>query len=192
MVNSTLSKPKFKTCKRINAPGDIHFLTFSCFHKLPLLKSERAKRWLADSIMNACQKHQFDLHAYVFMPNHVHLLVRPENVEYDISKFLRSVKRPVTEIALKYLAESRAPESAFELIADPKPDGSLSFRFWQRGGGFDRNIQGSEEFFEKLGYMHNNPVKAGLCAVAEDWKYCSAGDYLRIRTGPIPITLLEE
>ncbi len=54
----------------VNEPGHAHELTFCCFHRYPFLKSERACRWLAESLEEARQKLDFALWAYVFMPEH--------------------------------------------------------------------------------------------------------------------------
>ena len=62
--------------KAINTPGHAHELTFSCYHRFQFLKAERTSQWLAEAIQSARVKHSFDLWAFVFMPEHVHLIVR--------------------------------------------------------------------------------------------------------------------
>ena len=52
------------------------------------------------------------------------------------------------------------------------------FRFWQEGPGFDRNIFSPEALEASIDYIHNNPVKRGLCQKAADWKWSSARYYL--------------
>ena len=69
--------------KAINAPGHAHELTFSCYQRYPFLKAERTCLWLVDAIQAARVKHNFDLWAYVFMPEHVHLIVRPREPDYS-------------------------------------------------------------------------------------------------------------
>ena len=75
-----------------NQPGHAHFLTFSCHGRQPFLRSEGCCRWLADSVRNTCDKLQFRLWAYVFMPEHVHLLVYPFCSNYRIAEFLKAIK----------------------------------------------------------------------------------------------------
>lgn len=48
--------------------------------------------------------------------------------------------------------------------------------FWQRGGGYDRNVRGEDALREKIGYIHANPVRRGLVERAEDWVWSSARD----------------
>jgi hypothetical protein len=42
---------------------------------------------------------------------------------------------------------------------------------------YDRNVRNYEEFAEKMGYIHRNPVKRGLCAKPEDWRWSSSRHY---------------
>ncbi|MGE5295511.1 MAG: transposase [Solirubrobacterales bacterium] len=85
-------EPRRKRCHRYNFSDNAHELTFSCFRGRPFLKSERARDYLVDSIVAAKAKHAFDLWAYVFMPEHVHLLIHPRTETYSISDILRAIK----------------------------------------------------------------------------------------------------
>lgn len=88
-----------------NDPRHAHELTFSCFHRLPFLSKERTCQWLAEAILEAKRDVSYSLWAYVFMPNHVHLLVRPQLVEYDDSEFLKLIKEPVSRKAVEFLRQ---------------------------------------------------------------------------------------
>ncbi len=50
-------------------------------------------------------------------------------------------------------------------------------RFWQVGGGYDRNIISQKEMEEKIEYIHQNPVRRGLVKRATDWMWSSANWY---------------
>jgi putative transposase len=151
------------------------------------LASDRAKSWLADSVVRACGLHGYAVWGYVFMPEHVHMLVWPKQDEYDISLFLTSVKKAVVVKAKAYRDHSELPDSVWERFLDIQPNGRAYFRFWQRGGGYDRNIWSNDEVMEKLGYMHNNPVARGLCERPQDWRWSSAAYYTEGIEGPIPV-----
>jgi REP element-mobilizing transposase RayT len=92
-----------KLCTRLNVPGDIHELTFTCYKRRPFLSKDRTRAYLVDAINSARVKHDFYLLAYVFMPEHAHLLIYPRREEYDMSKILQSIKQPVAQRAIKYL-----------------------------------------------------------------------------------------
>ncbi len=72
-------------------------------------------------------------------------------------------------------------------MIDRQPNGKQSLRFWQRGGGFDLNLWSTDKVWEKIDYMHGNPVERGLVERPEDWLWSSYGDYAGIRTGPLPV-----
>jgi putative transposase len=134
-----MTKPNnFKQCRRYNKPGDAHAMTFSCFHGLKLLNYDRTRRWFLDAIELARHKHTFDLWAYVVMPEHAHLLVWPRGQVYSISDVLSTIKQSVSKRAIAYLRKN-APQTLVKL-RDEAPGGRVIYRFWQRGGGHDRNI----------------------------------------------------
>jgi REP-associated tyrosine transposase len=67
--------PPRKLVRHFHEPGDLHELTFSCFHRKQLLISDAWRSQLARSIDRAGELQRFELIAFVFMPEHVHLLV---------------------------------------------------------------------------------------------------------------------
>ena len=77
-----------KRCRRYDDPGHAHALTFSCHRRLPLLSRDRTRKSLVESIDEARVREQFDLWAYVIMPEHVHALIRPREPGYEVSRIL--------------------------------------------------------------------------------------------------------
>jgi putative transposase len=110
---------------------------------------------LADAIDLARGKHEFDLWAYVFMPEHVHLLICPRLPRYDISKILATIKLSVNRKAVNYLNSERP--DFLEHLLDAQPNGKCAYRFWQRGGGFDRNIFETKPLLAEIDYIHAKP-----------------------------------
>lgn len=74
------------------------------------------------------------------------------------------------QVAKAGLAQLRASNSA--LLAKVV-DGAVRERFWQPGGGFDRNVRGEPEFAMAVRYIHRNPVDRGLVERPEDWQFSS-------------------
>src|SRR5262249_53712719 len=93
---------------RFNEPGQPRELTFSCYRHFPFLARDRTRQWLAEALEHAPTKFGFQLWAYVFMPEHVHLLVYPGDAPEQMSRFLKAVKEPVARQVIAYL-ESEAP-----------------------------------------------------------------------------------
>jgi len=172
-----------KQCHRYNVEGHAHELTFSCCHNKAFLTAERVCKYLVDSIASSRKKHQFDLWAYVFMPNHVHLLIYPRTAEYSISSILLSIKQPVSRRAMFYL-KNHNPNGLkhLETRQTHRP-----YQFWQKGGGYDRNMTKVRTVIDSVRYLHNNPVRKGLVKSADEWHYSSAADWQGSIQGPIPI-----
>jgi len=178
-----MATPHRKTCRRHNIPNQAHFLTFSCFHRQPFLTRDRARTWLIDALRKAAVKHDFHLWAWVIMPEHVHLVLWPQRHDYSIAKILASIKKPVTNAALRYVY-AHAP-AFLDKMRDSPPRGKVVHRFWQRGGGYDRDLWSAQEVWEKIHYVHHNPVLRGLVARPEEWEWSSMRDYLGLRTPPL-------
>jgi len=174
-----------KLLKLYNDPGHAHFLTFSCYLRRRYLSADMTRIWLADSVSAACEKHEFDLWAYVFMPEHVQLLTRPRQEVYSIGSFLRSVKFSVTH-RIKRCSESdiQADPHSRKLIREIKEAG----QFWQNGPGYDRNLWSHGDIIERIHYIHNNPVKRGLVDRGPQWLWSSAGDYEGFPNGRVRVT----
>lgn len=164
-----------KTCRRYNEPGHAHELTFSCFKRLPLLSKDRTREWLVSALDRARHVHSFDLWAYVIMPEHAHVLLLPKSDTYDISAILKSIKQPVARRAIDYLS-TNAP-TFLEHLRVARSDGSVEHRFWQAGGGYDRNIVKPKSAWSAVRYLHENPVRRGLVRCATDWEWSSARCY---------------
>ena len=175
-----------KKCIRYDEIGHAHALTFSCFKRLQLLSKDRSRLWLADAINGAANKHAFDVWAYVFMPEHVHLLICPRRKTYAIQEILFAIKFPVAKKAISFLRRS-APDF-LEKLLDRQPNGKTNYRFWQRGGGYDRNVTEPKTLLNEIRYIHANPVTRKLTTKEADWEWSSAADYHLGRSGPIPIT----
>ena len=176
-----------KACRRFNEPGHAHSLTFSCFSRRPFLSKDRSRMWLVEAIDRARDKHAFDLWAYVVMPEHVHLLIWPRKPVYSTSRMLTSIKLPVSIKALSYLRQS-APHFLSQM-EDRQPDGLVHHRFWQRGGGYDRNLTEPRTIWAEIAYIHANPVRRGLCESETDWPWSSARELAQPGSGLLRLNL---
>ena len=119
-----------------NDPGHAHELTCSCYRRLPLLSKERVCQWLANAIDAARQELNYSVWAYVFMPDHIHLIVWPRDREYDDSDFLSRFKEPVSRQSMQYLKQ-HAPDWLTRLEA--KRGKRIEHHFWQPGRGYPRS-----------------------------------------------------
>ncbi|QDU14355.1 Transposase IS200 like protein [Gimesia maris] len=130
---------------------------------------------LCQSIERALRRYQFGLIAFVIMPNHVHLLVYPQQQECKIDRFLFAVKRPFS-YRIKQLLQETQDRLLDDLTIRDRP-GNTVFRFWQEGPGYDRNLSSLKAVEASIGYIHMNPVRKKLVDQSRDWKWSSARWY---------------
>lgn len=175
-------KPRRLHRRSYNVPGHGHELTFSCYGGFPFLQRDRTCEWLVESLNAARTALDFDLWAFVFMPEHVHLIVRPRRPVYDVDDILQAIKEPVGRKAIAWLRK-HAPQW-LPRVAVSK-GARARYRFWQQGGGYDRNIVEPRALLEMIEYIHMNPVRRGLVEQASQWKWSSAAWYLNGTECPI-------
>ena len=173
-----------KRCRHYDNPDDAHCLTFSCFQRLPLFSRPRSCQWMLDALLLGRRRGHFDLWAYVIMPEHVHVVLWPRN-RTPIRTILTTLKQSTSKRALSWL-QQYAP-AFLPRLEDVQPGGTRSYRFWQRGGGYDRNLRSVADIYQKIRYVHANPVRRGLVATAEAWTWSSCRAWETGGDEPIPL-----
>jgi REP element-mobilizing transposase RayT len=119
-------------------------------HGTPILRMPEVAQMVMDAIDFRDQR-IYRLHAFVVMPNHVHLLVTPLEA---VSKMMQSLKR----------FTGREGNRMLGLTGQP---------FWQ-DESYDRLVRNDTEFERIIGYIERNPVSAGLAPTPEEFPWSSA------------------
>ncbi|MGH7132926.1 MAG: transposase [Phycisphaerales bacterium] len=126
--------PIRKRMKRWEIPGNIRFITFSCQRRLPLLTNPAICRLFVEAMTDTRRRLGVEIFAWVIMPEHVHMLMRPAGAA-TLDRALLAIKLSVAQRVIARWRELQAPI----LERTRQPDGAP--RFWQKGGGFDRNVR---------------------------------------------------
>jgi len=105
------------------------------------------------------------------------------NPEYSIADILKSIKQPVAQKTINQLRKTNSPSLKYFEVGIR----CQKYRFWQNGGGYDRNFRDKEELLEFIDYAHDNPVRAGLVESPTDWEWSSAREWMLDLKGIIPI-----
>ncbi len=127
-----------KTVRHFHEVGHLHELTFSCYRRMPLLTNDVWREKLARSVEAAGKEWAMELVGFVFMPEHVHLLVYPTGIEPSISRYLARIKQPFSK-QIKDILTGQGSRLLSKLTVRKRP-GKECFRFWQEGPGVDRNL----------------------------------------------------
>ncbi len=164
-----------KKLHHYNTPGHARELTFSCYRRSDYFTDPVACEMFRQVLSEARVQSRFRIWAYVIMPNHVHLLLWPLEPKYDIAKIDSGIKGITSKRYAKHLLETnRAKYDEFIL----KSRGKDMFRFWQHGGGFDRNLWNAKAIHNAIEYIEANPVRRGLVFGPEEYRWSSA--YARV------------
>jgi putative transposase len=151
--------------------GDLHFITFSCYQRQPLLGTPSARNLFFQVLDELHIRHEFLILGYVVMPEHVHLLIGEPRVLAP-SKVLQVLKQNVSKAMSVEGTGIRGAIPQTPSAAKP-----AMHAFWQRRF-YDFNVWSDGKVREKLDYMHANPVTRGLVMHPKDWPWSSWSYYV--------------
>ena len=134
------------------SPAGTYFVTFSTWQRTRLFVIESYARLFLKTLYGYKRNGAFQLHAFVLMPEHVHLLLTPA---HDIT----------LERALQLIKGGYSHNFGSEF--------GRKKEVWQRGFT-DHRIRDLQDFVAHREYIHQNPVRRRLVQNAADYKYCSA------------------
>jgi putative transposase len=169
--NSIMTTTHRKTRRRFENVGQLRFLTFSCYQRLPLFNHDPIKDAFVEQMRKTRIDRPFQLIAWVIMPEHVHLLIQPDLPDHPVSALFKHMKGCYANKVLKRWRQLNAP------ILQRLTDARGKLHFWQQGGGYDRNLYSAHQVQQKVDYIHENPVHRQLVSRAVDWKWSSARWY---------------
>lgn len=145
--------------RRWYVPNATYFITVLTHHRRPLFDNDANIELLRATMRRARDYHPFTMHAYTFLPDHLHLLIFvPETT--SISKLLQSIQRNFTR-NFKHARHINEPT-----------------QLWQRGF-WDHVIRDEHDFANHLDYIHFNPVKHGYVSVPGAYAHTSFNEYVK-------------
>jgi putative transposase len=162
--------------KRYYGAKHLHFITCSCYHRLPVLGTPQRRDLFLDVLERARQRYRFVVVGYVVMPEHIHLLIS-EPQRGDPSVVMKVVKQEFARTV--HRRERYAGQPGIE-----------AGNVWQRRF-YDFNVWTEHKRIEKLRYMHRNPVKRGLVREPEQWLWSSFRFYAYGKIGTVRVNFQE-
>jgi putative transposase len=166
-----------KSVKQTIKTDSAYFLTLTVVNWVDIFSRKNHRDTIIESL-NYCQQHKgLVVFAYVIMTNHIHLVVNA-NEPFLLKDVVRDFKKFTSKKIVDQI--QKQPESRREwmlsIFASNAGNKHSGFRFWQEGNHAIELI--TEKFiWEKINYIHNNPVRAGFVKNPQDWLYSSAGNY---------------
>lgn len=164
--------------KRYYGTGGFHFITWSCYHRRPLLDTGQARDLLLTVLELMRERYRFGVVGYVVMPEHVHMLISEPQIG-NPSLVVQTVKLGFTQRLLTDQENPHASQRTRDM-------GPVAKHIWQRRF-YDFNVWSQRKEVEKLKYMHRNPVVRGLVKKPEDWRWSSYRSYAYGENGLVRI-----
>jgi putative transposase len=155
-----------------------HFKKLFALYDGLLDKAEGGRPWLKDEKIAAVVEdtllrryaNLYTLWAYVVMPNHVHVFLRPKLIAQTE---VRATDDHCQEyVPLKKINQYLKGDSAREANVIL---GRTGHSFWQ-DESYDHWARDEDEFYRIIAYIENNPVKTGLAPLPEGWPWSSAAE----------------
>jgi putative transposase len=160
-----------KGLKRHYGFKHLHFITCSCYRRLPLLGRARARNIFVKILGEVRDRFGFLLVGYVVMPEHIHLLIS-EPARGTPSTVMQVLKQRVSRRLRRKHRRVTPAQLGFRFYRG----GKTLPQFWQRRF-YDFNVWSARKQSEKLEYMHANPVKRRLVRHPRDWPRSSYSFY---------------
>ena len=152
--------------KRLYIPNSIIFITIVTSKRRNILIKNI--ELLKFSIKNAHKYYNFEIYAIGVMKDHVHLLIKPDNIN-EYSKIILLIKRTFSKkIDINTIADYRQRESN---IKRQERD------IWQRRF-WEHTIRNEEDLYRHIDYIHYNPMKH-YQIVPKDWKYSTFNKFVK-------------
>lgn len=149
------------------------FITVTCLEWTPLLEEDRFKDIVVNSLSFLSEKKRVTVYSFVIMRNHFHLIWqmlgnhKREAVQRDFLKY-------TAQQILKILLKEKSP-FLDKLLVHAK---DRKYQIWERNS-LSIPLWSGEVIYQKLEYIHYNPVSADLCNYPDEYKYSSAKFYYR-------------
>jgi putative transposase len=175
-----LYETRMRSRYRIHEEHKAHFITGTIVEWLPIFTTGAFCEILVQSLLH-CREHKgLLIHAWVILDNHFHAVLSGP----DLAKTVRDLKRFTARALLEQIrAESRdwLLNQLAHYCASHKTESD--HQVWQEGV-HPQAIMSDDMMRQKLDYLHNNPVKRGMVASPEHWRFSSAHEWLE---GAIPV-----
>jgi REP element-mobilizing transposase RayT len=147
------------------------FITITCLEWKHVLKEDLFKEIIIDSLRFLSNSSRISVYGFAIMSNHFHLIwqIMGDHKNEDVQRdFLKYTGQQI----LKHLRNNNSPILT-ELLVNAK---DRKHQVWERNS-LGIPLWSNDVFWQKLNYIHMNPVKADLCEFPEDYKYSSARFY---------------
>ena len=159
--------------------GHVHFVMMTVVNWIDVFTRKNHKLTIFNSLEHCQQNKGLELYCWCLMPSHLHMIISCEE-GHNLSDFLRDFKKFTSKQIVEAIVEE--PESRrewmlgkFEFVGRYKSK-IKNYQFWQEGN-HPIEIHSAEFCYQKMDYIHNNPVEEMFVASPEEYLFSSSKNY---------------
>ena len=158
---------------KIVEPTHPHFVTCTILHWLPIFTRKESVGIVLDCLKFLQKQDNLKLHAYVILENHLHMVVRSDDLQKSMESFKKFTAVEILKLLHKENVTTLLDQLSFYKKAHMR---EKTYQVWEEGYQ-PKLIQNDLMLKSKIVYIHQNPVKRGYVDEAKHWRYSSARDY---------------
>lgn len=159
---------------RISKDTPAYYLTSVAKNRLPVFRKPALKDLVCTAINEARLSAKFLLFAYVIMPDHLHTIV---GSELKPSKVVQYINGIIARRVIDYLKTS-GHETSLAKLGHEDRGRNYRYSLWDHHPNV-KQLNHEDVFMQKVNYLHQNPVRAGLVEQTQDYRWSSARCWAR-------------
>lgn len=179
---------------KIQDPEGLYFLTMTTVGWIDVFTRKSYRDIIIGSLQFCQEKKGLQLYAYVIMSNHIHLIAKADeglHLTNILADFKKHTARKIIDEMLTSEKESRKDWLLYQMAWYAKQNGrhDQDYQLWQSDN--HPVLLASPKFiYQKLNYIHNNPVEAGIVVEPAHYIYSSAA-YYENGEGILPVIIID-
>ena len=168
---------------RISKDTPALYFTSVAVHRLPVFRTSKLKDIACSALDEARRSGDLLLFAYVIMPDHLHGIVGGTRKQSEVMRFINGItsRRRVID----YL-KANGHNSSLEKLRQQEKERRYRYSLWEHHSN-TMFLTSEAVFMQRVNYIHNNPVRAGLVAESQEYRWSSVRWWKREPTEDEPL-----
>ena len=169
---------------RVSNDNPFYYLTSVTNNRLPVFRTDKLKAITVNALNEARKSAEISIFAYVIMPDHFHLITDSRRSPSEVSRYVNGI---TARRVIGYLKENKYESSLKKLRQETKKR-EYKYSLWDHHSNLF-SINNEKTLMQKVNYIHQNPVRAGMVEKADDYLYSSARIWHRKRLENEPLNV---
>jgi REP element-mobilizing transposase RayT len=159
-------------------PSIPYFVTFTIVEWLNVFTKPEYLKIIWESLQYCRKEKGMKLYSFVFMTNHLHLIISADDKNIKLWEIIRDFKKFTAQKIIQVMQKEENRRWILEVMktAGTKNNANTQYQFWIQDDGAEE-IQSEKFFLQKLNYIHSNPVRSEIVADACSYAWSSAQLY---------------